>query len=157
MSIPLQLPSPSTSFGFACKVWIAYRLEARYLGRTYFAWFSRELNPIGNGDSANPLELYREIDRAVKKNDVNHPKLKDLKTNLLEIVSRVIAPRDLEEARELKRIILNAPVGMFRPQIWRLDLSKVQPQRWDRRGANQTWDEQFVADLRDDEFNVCVE
>jgi hypothetical protein len=150
-------PVLSKRFGFACKSWISYQLEAQHLGGTYFVWFSGQLNPIANGDSSNPLELYQAMDRAVKKNDVNHPKLKDLKANLLSAISRLVAPRDPSLARLLKRDIIRAPVEMYRPQLWRLDLDKIALGRWKTLGATPSWDEQFVEDLRDGEFEVIVE
>ena len=68
--------------GYACKVWLACQLELLQLNGTHYVWFARELNPIQNGDSSNPLSLYREIDTAVKKGDSNHPKIKDLRATL---------------------------------------------------------------------------
>lgn len=153
----LTLTTPPLPSGFTCKVWIAYQLEANHFGGFHYVWFSRELNPIANGDSSNPLELYREIDRAVKKNDVNHPKLKDLKANLLLAVSRRIAPRDAAHARELKRTIRRAPAEMFRPQLWKIDLRRVDGARWNTTGANPLWDEQSVSDLQREEFEILVE
>jgi hypothetical protein len=58
-SLPIQ-----GRHGFACKVWVAAQLEKQYLGGVYYVWFAKELNPIGNGDSSNPLLLYADIDRA---------------------------------------------------------------------------------------------
>jgi len=97
------------------------------------------------------------IDRAVKKDDVNHPKLKDLKANLLLAVSRQIGRKDRSLARRLRRDILRAPVSMYRPQLWRLDLSRVDVSRWKTNGATPSWDEQYVTDLQDGEFEVIVE
>jgi len=136
---------------------MAYQLEIQHLGGKYFVWFSKELNPIANGNSSNPLELYLEIDRAVKKSDVNHAKLKDLKANLLWVVNTFIAPSDSKRARLLTAQILRAQVEMYRPQIWKLDLSKVQSTRWNKTGANPAWDEQFVTDLRNGEFEIIVD
>jgi hypothetical protein len=75
-------------YGYTCKIWLAYQLEKEHLGENYYVWFAKELNPIENGDSSNPLELYAMMDRAVKKRDLNHPKLKDLKAGLLNIIKR---------------------------------------------------------------------
>ena len=119
MSRPSSLFSPipiRTPYGFACKIWVAYQLEKHYLGGLYYVWFARELNPIENGDSSNPLTIYETVDRAVKKRDINHPKLKDFKAGLLDVVNRLIVPRDAALARSVRREILRAPVEMFRPQ-----------------------------------------
>jgi hypothetical protein len=157
MNPSLPSPAASTQFGFTCKAWIAYQLEALYLSQVYYVWFSKELNPIDNGDSSNPLELYRVIDRAVKKNDANHPKLKDLKANLLLAVRNLITPSDPVLARQLKRSIRLAPIEMFRPQLWRIDLSKVATGRWNTHRSTTGWDEQYVTDLKDGEFDVIGE
>ncbi len=154
-----SIPSPvfSKRYGFSCKIWIAHQIEAQYFDGDYYVWFAGQLNPIGNGESSNPLMLYSTIDRAVKKDDVNHPKLKDLKANLLLAVSRKIGPKDRSLARRLRRDILRAPLGMYRPQLWKLDLSRVDVSRWKTTGAMPTWDEQFVTDLKEGEFEVIVE
>jgi len=156
MASTIPLPVPSTSVGFTCKIWMAYQLETLDFGARYYVWFSTELNPLLNGDSSNPLDLYRTIDRAVKKSDINHTKLKDLKARLLWVVSHYIAPTNPSRARLLQYEILNADVKMYRPQLWRIDLSKVHPSRWNKAGARPGWDEQFVTDLRDHEFEIIV-
>jgi len=102
-------------YGFTCKIWIAYQIEKYYLGGVYYVWFARELNPIENGDSSNPLQLYEGVDRAVKKRDINHSKLKDFRASLLTLVDTRITPKST--ARRLRREILRAPIEMFRPQI----------------------------------------
>jgi hypothetical protein len=157
MAPSFPAPAPSNQFGFAVKTWIAYQLEALYLHRTYYVWFSEQLNPINNGDSSNPLELYRTIDRAVKKNDSNHPKLKGTKTQLLWVVSFFFRKSDPTLARSLRRDILQAPIEMFRPQLWRLNLAKIPISRWDTTDANPAWDEKKVLDLKDGEFEIIIE
>jgi hypothetical protein len=157
MSATLPSPAPTSQFGFTCKAWIASQLEEVHLGAIYYAWFSTELNPIANGESSIPLQLYRDIDIAVKRKDVNHSKLKDLRANLLLVVSRSIGPKDRALARALRREIRTAPVEMFRPQIWRIDLRKVDASRWKKDGARSGWDEQYVTDLKPAEFEILVE
>ena len=44
---------------------------------------------------------------------------------------------------------------MFRPQLWRLDLSKVNASRVSR--GNPNWDEYRIAELGLVEFEVIVE
>ena len=117
-------PKASKGFGFACKVWMAVELE-RVLGDRYYTWFSRELNPINNGDSSNPIELYRMLDRAVKTKDWNHPKVKDLRAKLLVVIDQEISPKDVQLARKLIDEIEQSGIDMFRPQLWRIDLAKV--------------------------------
>lgn len=153
----LPLPSPTSQFGFACKTWIAARLEETHLGGAFYTWFSTELNPIGNGESSIPLQIYRDIDTAVKKKDGNHPKIELTKLKLLDAVSRLIGPKDAKLARTLRREIRTAPVEMFRPQIWRIDLRAVEVSRWKKDKSNPGWDEQYLTDLEASEFEVIVE
>jgi hypothetical protein len=149
-------PKASKGFGFACKVWMAVELE-RVLGDRYYTWFSRELNPINNGDSSNPIELYRMLDRAVKTKDWNHPKVKDLRAKLLVVIDQEISPKDVQLARKLIDEIEQSGIDMFRPQLWRIDLAKVPESRWDTTERQDAWDEQLVKDLTQGEFEVIVE
>jgi hypothetical protein len=151
----LALPNPGR-YGFTCKVWLAAELD-RVLGDRYFVWFSTELDPIDNGDSSNPLELYRMLDRAVKRKDWNHPKVKNLRAKLLVAIDQEIAPRDSQLAIRLIRDIESSTIEMFRPQLWRIDLSKVAPERWDTKDRQEGWNEQLVKDLARDEFEVIVD
>jgi hypothetical protein len=153
----LPSPTPTSQFGFTCKVWIASQLDEVHLGGIYYAWFSTELNPIANGESSIPLQIYRDVDIAVKKKDANHPKLESVRLNLLLTVSRLIAPSDRVLARALRREIRLAPVEMFRPQIWRIDLRKVDASRWKKDRAHSGWDEQYVTDLKGTEFEILVQ
>lgn len=152
----LEAPSSRDPWGFSCKIWLAYQLEKQYFGQVYYAWFARELNPLENGDSSNPLEIYASVDKAVKKSDANHPKLKNFRASLLETINRLVSKKDPKLARELRREILRAPVEMFRPSIWRIDLSKIAVSRVHTDKSQAGWDEQYIADLTDSEFEVIV-
>ena len=103
--------------GYGCKVWISRRLEEKFRGGSHFVWFCRELNPLHNGDSSNPLWLYLTIDRAVKSGDLFHPKIQDLRAKLSRVVGRLLRPTDPSLARRLRREITRAPLEMFRPQL----------------------------------------
>ena len=158
MSDHLRFVAPDViaQYGFSCKVWLAYQMERHYLDETYFVWYARELNPVGNGDSSNPLEIYQDIDRAVKANDHNHPKIKDLRAGLLRIIDRFVRPKDRELARALKREVVSCDLAMFRPQIWRLDLRALSASRIHHDKSQDGWDEQYLSDLRNGEFEVIV-
>ncbi|MDP8982842.1 MAG: hypothetical protein M3O35_19885 [Acidobacteriota bacterium] len=131
--VVLKNPLRTNMFGFTCQSWISCALirglremeglRDADLAQVYYAWFARELNPLANGPSSNPLTLYEMLDSAVKKKDVNHPKVKDLRANLLRPVNRSITDRTV--ARQLKHQIRTAPIEMFHPQLWRIDLSKI--------------------------------
>lgn len=152
-------------FGYTCQSWISCALvqglrEMEGLGdsdpaQAYYAWFASELNPMANGPSSNPLSLYETLDTAVKKKDVNHPKLKDLRANLLWLINRSISDRTV--ARQLKRQIRGAPIEMFHPQLWRIDLSKISGIRIHTDRSMPDWDEQYIEDLTASEFEVIVE
>jgi hypothetical protein len=140
---------------------MACELERKYLGGKYYAWFARELNPIGdgsrlpNGESSNPVLLYLALDTAVKRKDVNHSKIKDLRAGLLRVISRYVPDRNL--AAILRKEIRRAPIEMFHPQLWRLDLSKIEAARVKTDQSVAGWDEQYISDLDDDEFDVISE
>jgi hypothetical protein len=149
-------PAPAR-YGYATKIWLASHLEDLQFGGRYYVWFSLQLNPLQNGESSNPLLLYRQIDTAVKKNDVNHPKIKDPRANLLVAIARFVEPGNPTLAESLTQEVLRAPVEMFRPQLWRLDVSSISPVRWDATRSIPGWDEYLINDLAAGEFKVIVE
>ena len=101
MSSSLSVPPRSLDYGYTCKIWAAAELERKYLGGKYYTWFARELNPAGdgsrppNGESSNPVVLYLALDTAVKRKDVNHTKIKDLRAGLLRVISRYVPRQKL--------------------------------------------------------------
>jgi hypothetical protein len=101
--------------------------------------------------------LYWQIDTAVKKNDVNHPKIRDLRVSLVDAIARFVKPGNPGRAESLVAQVLGAPVEMFRPQLWRLNISSIAPTRWDATGATPGWDEYLISDLALGEFEVIVE
>jgi hypothetical protein len=161
MPSSLSSPPTRTDFGYKCKIWMACELERKFLGGRYYTWFARDLNPVGdasrppNGESSNPILLYLALDTAVKRRDVNHSKIKDLRARLLRTISRYIPDRNLAET--LRREIRKAPLDMFHPQLWRLDLTKIAASRIKIDKSTPGWDEQYVSDLADGEFDVIAE
>ena len=98
--LPFQ---PSGQVGYGCKTSIARAIEETHFGGSHHVWFSHQLNPLPpTGLSSNPLEIYRVIDYAVKTDDFDHPKIKDLRASLRAAVHQSIAPRDRLLARRLK-------------------------------------------------------
>ena len=150
-------PFQSTGqFGYGCKTWIAREIEETHFGGSYHVWFCHQLNPLPpTGLSSNPLEIYRGIDYAVKTDDFDHPKIKDLRASLRVAVHQSIAPRDRLLARRLKRIIRRSIIETFRPQLWRIDLSRIAVGR--ARAGRFGWDERLIRDLPQGEFSVIVE
>jgi len=146
-------PAPAR-YGYTTKIWLASELDRLQFGGHYYVWFALELNPIQNGESSNPLLLYRDIDTAVKKKDLNHSKIRDLRAKLLRVIALRVEPVDATLAESLTREVLEAPVEMFRPQLWRLNVSAITPARWDTTGSTPGWDEYLISDLAPGEFEV---
>jgi len=161
MSSALNVPQRNSVYGYTCKIWMACELEKNFLGGKYYTWFARELNPVGdgshspNGESSNPALLYLALDTAVKRRDVNHSKIKDLRAGLLRVINRYVRDRNLAET--LRKEIRRAPLEMFHPQLWRLDLRKIDAARIKVDRSTTGWDEQYIADLVDGEFEVIAE
>jgi hypothetical protein len=95
------------------------------------------------------------LDTAVKRRDVNHSKIKDLRARLLRAISRYVPDRNLAET--LRKEIRKAPLEMFHPQLWRLDLRKIDATRVKVDQSTPGWDEQYISDLADGEFDVIAE
>jgi len=154
----MSTPPPAPArYGYATKIRLASELDRLLLAGRYYVWFSLELNPVRNGESSNPLVLYRQIDTAVKKNDVNHPKIKDLRVSLVDVIVRLVRPGNRGLAESLIAQILGAPVEMFRPQLWRLKVASIATDRWDAAGGTEGWDEHLIKDLAPEEFEIIVE
>jgi hypothetical protein len=49
------------------------------------------------------------------------------------------------------------PFDMFHPQLWRLDLTKIDAARIRVDESTPGWDEQYIPDLTDGEFEVIAE
>lgn len=161
MPSSLTVPPRISDYGYTCKIWMAAELERRYLGGKYYTWFARELNPVGdgsrppNGESSNPVVRYLALDTAVKRKDVNHTKIKDLRAGLLRVMSRYVPDHSL--AYLLRREVRRAPIEMFHPQLWRLDLRKIEAARIKLDQSTLGWDEQYISDLADGEFDVIAD
>jgi hypothetical protein len=64
---------------------------------------------------------------------------------------------DRSLAYTLRKEIRRAPIEMFRPQLWRLDLKKIDAARIKVDQSVVGWDEQYISDLADGEFEVIAE
>lgn len=140
--------------GFGCKTALARQIAERHFARRHYTWFSKELNPIQNGDSSNPLKLYESIDRAVKMGDVNHPKIKDLRASLMQALDFRYGAEDAEVACTLRDEVQQAPIAQFHPELWRLTVDEA---RVKRPLTNSGWDEQVAPDLTEAEFQIIVD
>jgi len=155
----LTLKDPDIPFGvgFSCQTHLAVLVnEFLHPGR-FYCWYATELNAFANGDSSNPVSLYLTIDRAVKApmgGDANNPKIKDIRTNLMRALERELKGRLSNSAlRQTIKVIATADVQYFRPQVWKLKLSRIDSSRVERGKFS---DEYLVRDLADSEFDVIV-
>lgn len=143
--------------GFACKATLARRLAEEHFSRKHYTWCSTELNPIQNGDSSNPLKIYEVLDRAVKLGDVHHPKIKDLRANLMQAVDFQYGETDPDRASVVRDQVHTASLFQLRPELWRIRLEDIPAARVRKPITNAGWDEQVVVDLAEDEFDVIVD
>lgn len=131
-AVELRIPQvgpPTNAVGYSCQVRLALYLNANYYGDRHYMWFSTELNPVMNGDSANPLWLYLAVDRAVKLGDVNHPKIRDLKEKLQRGVDKMRRGGVIndETAAKLKADIASAElkIDWLRPQLCKINVASI--------------------------------
>ena len=110
---------------------------------------------MANGDSANPMWLYLTLDRAVEQDDINNAKVKDVKANLLFATVKELAKAGRgNEIPAAIASITNAPIEMFTPQLWRLEMDALGG-RYTR--GNQYPDEYKIEDLKTQEFDVIID
>ena len=64
---------------------------------------------------------------------------------------------DRSLAHIFRREVRRAPIEMFHPQLWRLDLRKIEASRIKVDQSTPGWDEQYISDLTDGEFDVIAE
>lgn len=149
-------PGPIDDVGYTCQTYLNHYLTHTWFKGVYYVYFSKELNPVGNGDSANPLVIYQWYDRAIKSRDENHPKVRYHRTNLLWIIDEKRRNGVIDEvtASNLSREVANAPMSLFRPEIWRINLDMISTNRIQK--TNNFPDEYVIADLLPSEFDVII-
>jgi len=110
---------------------------------------------MDNGDDSNPLFIYMWLDRAVQQGGVNNPKVKDVRANLMRAASRELraAGREGELDETIDRIS-QAPLEMFTPQIWRIDLTAVSGRY--KQGVHYP-DEYELKGLTATEFEIIID
>jgi len=121
----------------------------------FYCWFSTRFNAMDNGDDSNPLFIYMWLDRAVQQGGVNNPKVKDVRANLMRAASRELraAGREGELDETIDRIS-QAPLEMFTPQIWRIDLTAVSGRY--KQGVHYP-DEYELKGLTATEFEIIID
>lgn len=153
--IEILTPPSQGAVGYSCQPWISRLVNEFLHPGSYYCWFASEFDPIRNGDSSSPAWLYLTIDRAVKQNDVNHPKIKDIRANLMRAVVRELACQGCEEhTASVIKTLEGVDIICFRPQVWKIDLNSVPPSRY---SSSQYPDEYLIRELRKDEFQVIID
>ncbi len=93
----------------------------------------------------------------MKKGDQNHPKVKDVRANLIKAAWDLLGPTsaspDLRRYVEVISALMRAPLYMFTPQLWRIEINAITGRY---RPGNPAWDEYSVGDLRPSEFDVII-
>jgi hypothetical protein len=126
-SLVLKPQSHSIDIGYSCQALIARQVNEFLHAGVFYCWFSIQFNPLNGGNSSNPCWLYQTLSHAVAKNDINDAKIKDLKTTLMDVVSRDVIRRGATTL-EINNAIVQirvAEVELFRPQVWRIFLGRL--------------------------------
>jgi hypothetical protein len=142
-------------WGYSCQTLLARSTNDLLYGDKYYCWFSKHLNATENGDDSNPIWLYLLIDRAAKQRAVHNAKIRDCRLNLMAAAAKELGRqgRSAERAATVASI-RTAPIEMFAPQLWRIDLTAVHGRY---SSGHQYPDEFLITDLRAAEFEVIVE
>jgi hypothetical protein len=151
-SLVLKPQSQSVAVGYSCQALIARQVNEYLHAGVFYCWFSIQFNPVGGGNSSNPSWLYQTLSHAVAKNDINDAKIKDLKTTLMDVVSRSGATT-LEINNAIVQIRV-ADVELFRPQVWRIFLERLGGRI---SSGHQYPEERRIVDLKCHEFDVIIE
>jgi hypothetical protein len=144
----------SQEFGYSCQTVLSKRVNEFLHNGTYYCWFSLEFNPANGGNSSNPLWLYQTLSQAVRVEDVNDTKIQQIRVNLMEAVTRGCPKGGNSEVAKCIIQIRHAPIGSFRPQMWRVTLASV---RYRASSGHQYPDERKVEDLTCTEFEIVIE
>jgi len=159
----LQLPK-FHHFGYSCQTLLACRVNEFLHSGTYWCWFSEEFNPDEGGNSSNPCWRYRTFDKAVKANDFNDAYVQDAREKLTNALNFALAqdyklldpPNSEANVALAKNIqkVRQAGMAFFRPQIWRIDLTKMGGRF---SSGHQYAHEHHIEDLKCGEFETIIE
>jgi hypothetical protein len=150
--------------GYSCQTLLAKMVNEVLHSGTYFCWFSEEFNADSGGNSSNPCWRYQTFDRAVRRNDTNDAYVRDAREKLVNALNLAVTaqydlnspPNDEDNAILAENIlsIRHAGIELFRPQIWRIDLKKVEQRA---TSGHQYPHEHLIRNLTCQEFEVIVE
>ncbi len=124
----------------------------------YFVYFTLDFNAFYNPASSNPLEIYRELDEAIKKGDSDNTKVRTVREQLLKTAASYLARRNPAQYHYVIQQVYDASLERFAPQVWRIKLEEwsedcyeVVPTGSDRR--------EFRAkgySVRKEQFDVAI-
>lgn len=154
--LKLELKSFRNDIGYSCQTLIARQVNEILHPGEFHCWFSTKFNPSTGGDSSNPCWLYQTLSRAVDMNDINNPKIKDIQTTLMDVISRVLEKQGAttQTIRNAIVQIRQAEIRFFRPQIWRIYATNLGNRVSDQ---HQYPEERKIQDLKCQEFDVIIE
>lgn len=138
--------------GYTCQTWLSKTIADNYFGGKYRVWFATSINPTNNGNSSNPIKLYMELVDIVEKNDIHHSRFIEIKNRLISWIGSTNLHHKTKT--NLISTIEKAPVNSFRPEIWKIDLSKIHINRLIDLG--QYPDEYLIKNLNYREFKVMT-
>jgi hypothetical protein len=145
---------PERKHGYSCQTVLSARVNEFLHPGTYYCWLSTEFNPAKTGNSSNPCSLYTTLSKAVQEDDTGDAKVQQIRTALLEAVTRKFPIEENQDAARAIVHVRHAVIDLFRPQIWRVDLKKVA----DRMTSGHQYPyEHKVEDLKCQEFEVIIE
>ena len=146
--------TPGNERGYSCQTVLSKRVNEYLHPGTYHCWFSLEFNPHRTGNSSNPLWLYQTLSKAVEERDVNEAKIQQIRTALMEAVTRNSPLSGSPETNEAIVHIRYAPIELFRPQIWSIKVSETGGRT---QKGHQYPAERKIEDLRCEEFETIIE
>lgn len=118
--------------GYTCQCWLKTEID-RLCYPVPWVWFSTNFGAWRNVDSSNPCLLYYNLSRAVDQHDAGSRIVRDLRTQMLATIAS--SSLSTSEKRALRSFVINAPLSHLRPEIWRLDLTKISASRGLNLGA----------------------
>jgi hypothetical protein len=154
MKIPAY-PGHSPFVGYSTQTWLSKAVNEFLHPGIYYCWFARSFNAMSNGDDSNPIWLYLILDRAVAQGGVKNAKIKDVRANLMLAVERELRIQGREsEISPSFAAIAAAPIQVFTPQVWRIDMGKLIGKT---SSGYQYPDELLASSLSAGDFEVIID
>lgn len=157
-------PPELHKLGYSCQTLLARRVNEFLHDGTYWCWFSEEFNPDDGGNSSNPCWRYQTFDKAVKNKDSNDAYVRDAREKLVNALNLALTdaydllnpPTSEANATTAEHILAvrYAEIALFRPEIWRIELKKIEGRY---SSGHQYRQEHHIKDLKWKEFETVIE